>query len=367
MTRKELQANHRNIARPAVARAIPAAATALAGHPRQDQGAWKWFPSVQIPPARSIRPSFDLPELRSGADRPADRTLSRAPGLLVDYKRGVTDVAAMTDLPKGLRAAIEHDCRISTPVVVAREKSSGRHREVPFQLADGRIESVFILDTPAMTFCISTQVGAPWPRLLPDRQDGARAHPTAGEIAGQVRALHTRAWSTDKTFNIVLMGMGEPLHKYDGGDESPAHPGNDEHGLLLSQTRHHAVHRGLSLHPEKLGREELMPAPAILAHAPNRRATRRTRPHQQELRGAASSRGGANDSRPVAQSHHLRIRDARAGENDSVADAKAPARLLAGVKAKVNLIPPNAAGWAFRSSVPQTEASSIDLRADGTG
>ena len=38
---------------------------------------------------------------------------------------------------------------------------------------------------------------------------------TAGEIAGQVRVLADARDLRDKPFNIVLMGMGEPLHNYD--------------------------------------------------------------------------------------------------------------------------------------------------------
>ena len=79
------------------------------------------------------------------------------------YRLGVADVARMTDLSRELRA----------------------------MLADGRqIESVFIPDTPAMTFCVSTQVGCAMACAfcLTGRM-GLVRNLTAGEIAGQVRVL----------------------------------------------------------------------------------------------------------------------------------------------------------------------------------
>ena len=76
------------------------------------------------------------------------------------YKRGVTDVDRMTDLSRADRETIKNAFIISTPKVVADDRSVDGTRKFALELADGRrIESVFIPDTPSMTFCISTQVG----------------------------------------------------------------------------------------------------------------------------------------------------------------------------------------------------------------
>ena len=77
------------------------------------------------------------------------------------YRRGVTDFDAMTDLSRELRAhARQRTSRSTTPQLVNRERSTDGTEKFLLRLADGRqIESVFIPDTPAMTFCISTQVG----------------------------------------------------------------------------------------------------------------------------------------------------------------------------------------------------------------
>ena len=59
---------------------------------------------------------------------------------------------------------------------------------------------------------------------------------TAGEIAGQVRVLAGALDMLDKTFNIVLMGMGEPLHNYDETMRA-LRMLNDEHGFAMSPRR----------------------------------------------------------------------------------------------------------------------------------
>src|SRR4029078_10133663 len=101
--------------------------------------------------------------------------------------------------------------------VTKREQSSDGTTKFLLQLADGHlIESVFIPDTPAQTFCISTQVGCAMKCgvCLTGKMGRAR-NLTAGEIAGQVRVLAGELDLRDAKFNIVLMGMGEPLHNYD--------------------------------------------------------------------------------------------------------------------------------------------------------
>src|SRR4051812_14991110 len=76
------------------------------------------------------------------------------------YQRGVTNVGAMTDLSRDLRARLAAEFTLTTPALVHRERSIDGTEKFLLRLADGRdIESVFIPDTPGMTFCISTQVG----------------------------------------------------------------------------------------------------------------------------------------------------------------------------------------------------------------
>src|SRR3982074_16642 len=133
------------------------------------------------------------------------------------YKRGVGDIEAMTNLPRDLRAALAADFTVTTPIVEHRDRSTDGTEKFLLRLDDGRhIESVFIPDTPGMTFCVSTQVGCAMAcAFCLTGKMGLVRNLTAGEIAGQVRVLADALSLRDARFNIVLMGMGEPLHNYD--------------------------------------------------------------------------------------------------------------------------------------------------------
>jgi 23S rRNA (adenine2503-C2)-methyltransferase len=259
------------------------------------------------------------------------------------YRRGVTDLEAMTDLPRELRASLATDFTITTPVIASRERSSDGTEKFLLRLVDGKhIEAVFIPDTPAMTFCISTQVGCAMAcAFCLTGKMGLVRNLTAGEIAGQVRVLAGALGLRDKAFNIVLMGMGEPLHNYDAVMKAMRIL-CDEHGLALPPRRVTLSTVGLLPALEKLGREPLMPNLAISLHAP-------TDAQRGEL-VPINRKYGVADVIDACKRFPVRKRSRitfeyvmLAGVNDSAEDARRLARLLAGVKAKVNLIPLNAA------------------------
>jgi 23S rRNA (adenine2503-C2)-methyltransferase len=259
------------------------------------------------------------------------------------YRRGVTDIEAMTDLPRALRAALVEEFNLTTPEVVTRERSADGTEKFLLRLADGRhIESVFIPDTPAMTFCISTQIGCAMAcAFCLTGKMGLLRNLTAGEIAGQVRVLAAALGLRDKPFNIVLMGMGEPLHNYDDTMKALRMLA-DEHGLALPPRRVTLSTVGLLPALERLAREPLMPNLAISLHAPT-----------DAQRGALvpiNKKYGIAEILDACERFPLKRRSRitfeyvlLAGVNDSADDARRLAKLLAGVKSKVNLIPLNAA------------------------
>jgi len=259
------------------------------------------------------------------------------------YRRGVTDVEAMTDLPRDLRATLAAEFTLTTPEVVVRERSADGTEKFLLRLADDRrIESVFIPDTPAMTFCISTQVGCAMACAfcLTGRM-GLVRNLTAGEIAGQVRVLAEALALREKTFNIVLMGMGEPLHNYDETMKALRILA-DERGLALPPRRVTLSTVGLLPALEKLAKEPVMPNLAISLHAP-------TDVQRGELVPINRKYGVAEIIEacrrfPVRKRSRITFEYVLlAGVNDSAEDARRLAKLLAGVKSKVNLIPLNAA------------------------
>ncbi len=103
-------------------------------------------------------------------------------------------------------------------------------------------------------------------RVLPDRQDGDRPQPYRGEIAGQVRVLARELDLLSSRFNIVLMGMGEPLHNYDETMKALRILA-DEHGLAVSPRRITLSTVGVLPKLERLATEALMPNLAISLHS----------------------------------------------------------------------------------------------------
>ncbi|MGH9140343.1 MAG: 23S rRNA (adenine(2503)-C(2))-methyltransferase RlmN [Vicinamibacterales bacterium] len=259
------------------------------------------------------------------------------------HKHGVTDIDSMTDLSRDLRAALSRDFVLTTPVLAQREKSIDGTEKFLLRLADGKhLESVFIPDTPAMTFCISTQVGCAMAcAFCLTGKMGLVRNLSAGEIVGQVRVLAGALDLRDKKFNIVLMGMGEPLHNYDETMRALRMLA-DEHGFGMSARRITLSTVGLLPALERLAREPVMPNLAISLHAPTDLQRGELVPINKKYGVAdiieACRRFPLNRRSRITFEYVL-----LAGVNDSPQDAKKLARLVGGLKSKVNLIPLNAA------------------------
>ncbi len=259
------------------------------------------------------------------------------------YRRGITGFDLMTDLSRGLRARLQEDFVVSTPRVVTDERSADGTRKFVLELADQRrIESVFIPDTPSMTFCISTQVGCAMScGFCLTGKMGLVRNLTAGEIAGQVRVLAALTGLLDFPFNIVLMGMGEPLQNYDHTMKA-LRMLHAEQGLAVSPRRVTLSTVGLVPGLERLAAEPLMPNLAISLHATtDEQRTALVPPNRKyplaEILDACRRFPLKKRSRITFEYVML------AGVNDTPDDARRLVRLLTGIKAKVNLIPLNPA------------------------
>lgn len=259
------------------------------------------------------------------------------------WKRGVTDPAEMTDLSRELRDALAARAEVRTPQLVKHDKSEDGTEKFVLRLQDGRqIESVFIPDTPSQTFCISTQVGcAMGCAFCLTGKMGLVRNLTAGEIAGQVRVLARTLDRLQSPFNIVLMGMGEPLHNYDETMKALRMLA-DEHGLGLSPRRVTLSTVGLVPMIDKLASEPLMPNLAISLHATTEAQRAAIVPPTKKY--SLHDIVDACRRFPVSKRSRITFEYVMLqGVNDTPEDARRLARLLAGIKAKVNLIPLNAA------------------------
>jgi 23S rRNA (adenine2503-C2)-methyltransferase len=264
----------------------------------------------------------------------------------------------MTDVPKSVRARLAEVAVISTPDIVRKDTSSDGTTKLLLRLGDGRqIEAVFIPDTPSQTFCISTQVGCAMKcGFCLTGTMGLTRHLTAGEIAGQVRVLAKELGFLDTPFNIVVMGMGEPLHNYDATMKALRMVGSED-GLHVSPRRVTLSTVGVVPGLEKLAQEAYMPNLAISLHATTEAQRDELVPINRKY--SLAQLMAACRSFPLKKRSRITFEYVMlAGVNDTIEDARRLVRLLNGLKAKVNLLPLNeAAGIPYtRPSDDQVDA-----------
>ena len=259
------------------------------------------------------------------------------------HRHGITDFARMTDLSRQLRDELPQRFAIGTPAVARTERSTDGTTKFLLTLGDGHhIESVFIPDTPSQTFCLSTQVGCAMKcAFCLTAKMGIIRNLTAGEIAGQVPVLLRELQMLGQTFNIVLMGMGEPLHNYDATMKALRILG-DKHGLAVPPRRVTLSTVGVLPALERLATEPFMPNLAISLHA--------TTEDQRDQLVPINRKYGLQDLLDACRRFPVKRRNRITFEyvmldhvNDTPEDARRLVKLLQGIQAKVNLLPLNAA------------------------
>jgi 23S rRNA (adenine2503-C2)-methyltransferase len=169
---------------------------------------------------------------------------------------------------------------------------------------------------------------------------------SAGEIVGQVRVLVRELGLNEQRFNIVLMGMGEPLHNYDNTMKALRILA-DEHGMAVSPRRVTLSTVGVLPALERLATEPVMPNLAISLHS--------TTEAQRDLLVPINRKYGIEELLNTCRRFPLKRRERITFEyvmlkdvNDTPEDARRLVRLLNGIKGKVNLLPLNeAAGIPF--------------------
>src|SRR5579859_2327926 len=291
------------------------------------------------------------------------------------YQHLVSDFAAMTNLPQALRQRLTEEASIG-PMIVRSEQHSkdDRTRKILLELEDGKlVESVLMLYPPIgesssrATVCVSSQAGCAYGcTFCATGQMGFDRHLSSGEIVAQVlyfaRELRAAPWKAaglpnsqtiDHITNIVLMGMGEPLHNYDNVLQA-LRILNSKEGFNLG-ARHMTVSTvGLVPAIRKLSQEPLQVNLAISLHAPTDELRSQTMPINrkypvQELIAACKDYIAAT-RRQVTFEYVL-----LAGVNDTPAHAQQLAQLLAPLKqfAHVNCIPVNATSADYHTPGPQ--------------
>jgi 23S rRNA (adenine2503-C2)-methyltransferase len=253
------------------------------------------------------------------------------------YLRGVTDFASMTDLAKPLREDLATRAFVSSFSAEAEEVSVDGTRKYLFRLTDGKsVESVLIpMDNGRNTLCISTQVGCAMRcAFCLTGSFGLERDLSAAEIVNQVCAVRCE----HSVNNIVLMGMGEPLHNLDNV-VAALEILYAATGLDYGPRRVTLSTSGLVPQIEELGRRIRVNL-AVSLNATSDAVRDQLMPINRRYPLAELMRACREFPLPPSQRitfEYILIR----GINDSLADARRLVRLLHGVKAKVNLIPFN--------------------------
>lgn len=255
----------------------------------------------------------------------------------------------ITDLPKELRTRLNQVARSATLKIESQYASTDGTRRYLMKTHDGLpVETVFIPEERRDTICFSSQSGCPLQcTFCLTAQLGLLRSLTAGEIVEQIQIALNDAYGTGvkppRGTNLVAMGAGEPLLNLDE---------------LLKALRVMADPEGLYIVPNRVTVSTAGVVPRILELA-----TTSDRPHL-AISLAAPTDELRNELMPINKRWPLEEllsacktfeKTLKPGElltfeyvmldgvNDSQDDARRLARLLAGIKAKVNLIPLNPA------------------------
>jgi 23S rRNA (adenine2503-C2)-methyltransferase len=279
------------------------------------------------------------------------------------YHQGVTDPAAMTTLPTGLRERLAARYRNDRLRVVRAQMSADGARKWLLRLADGgEVEAVYIPEPDRGALCISTQVGCsltcsfchtgtmPLVRNL-------RAEEIVAQLLVARDALDE--WPTPtgarRLSHIVVMGMGEPLLNYEQTARA-LRIAMDADGLAFARRKVTLSTSGVVPKIETCGRE-LGVALAVSLHAVRDELRDQLVPINRKWNIATlldACRAYAAQSDRAITFEYVMLD----GINDSEADARELVRLIRGIPAKINLIPFNPwPGAPYRCSEPERIAA----------
>jgi 23S rRNA (adenine2503-C2)-methyltransferase len=259
------------------------------------------------------------------------------------HRKRARSLDEMTDLPRAFRERLAERFEVRWPEVVERSRSRDGTVKYLFRLDGGAtIESVHIPEERRRTICISTQAGCPLKcAFCLTGIAGYQRNLKPWEILGQVSTVMAEAPREDKPWNVVVMGMGEPLLNYEATVQA-LRILMDPEGFAVAPKKLTLSTVGILPALEKLMQEPVRPNLAISLHAPDPALRRELMPIEEkyglpEVIAAAQRypipRGG------MVTYEYVML----GGVNDSAAHARQLVRLLKGSRAKVNLIPLNPA------------------------
>ncbi len=271
------------------------------------------------------------------------------------YHQGVTDFSQMSSLPRPLQQRLAERFVIGRPEAATVQTSADGTRKFLFRYRDGQeAETVYIPDRreDRGAVCISSQVGCTLScRFCHTGTQRLARNLGVAEIVGQFMAARDSygEWpgphgkmegETPRLLStVVLMGMGEPLYNYENVAKAMRIVMDNE-GIALSRRRITLSTSGVVPMMDRCG-AELGVGLAVSLHAVTDALRDEIVPLNRkypiaELLAACRRYPAASNARRITF-EYVMLR----GVNDSEAEARELVRLIAGIPAKVNLIPFN--------------------------
>src|SRR5437016_846649 len=298
----------------------------------------------------------DLRKLMEEIGEPAYRGAQLYHALYAERRRAF---ASMSNLPAALRQRLADDFCVDMPTISERFRSSDGAVRYLLSLADAsgvqrtgeaptRVEAVFMPSDSRQTICVSTQAGCAVDcHFCLTAQLGLVRNLASGEILAQVLiALEDQRQSLAPRTNVVLMGQGEPLLNYE-----PVMAALcimlDPNGMALAPRHVTLSTSGIVPGIERLAQEKVRPKLAISLNASTDEERDAIMPINRKYPLEALL--AACQKYPLRPWERLTFEYVLLGGfNDAPEDARRVARLLAGLRAKVNLIPWNPGELPYR-------------------
>ncbi len=283
------------------------------------------------------------------------------------YARRRPDPEAWTNVPKPARAALAERCEAGLPAVAGDQLSSDGTRKFLLRLADGQnIEAVYIPDGTRRTVCVSSQVGcAVGCEFCLTAKLGFKRNLTPGEILGQFFVLEAMTDISEGPYNVVFMGMGEPMANRANLEKALAIL-EDEKGMNVARKRITVSTSGLADAFEQFSKSPVCPRLSLSLNAATDDLRDRLMPINRRyplkrLRGILQDLS-RKDRERVSLEYIL-----LSGVNDSPDHARDVARFARGLKVKVNLIQFNPAEGLPFETAPEGTAKDFQAILLGAG
>lgn len=277
------------------------------------------------------------------------------------YRAGVTSVDAMTDISKASREKLKVLFGVGALEVAGVKESADGTRKFLSRLDCGlTVESVLIPDEDRLTLCVSSQAGCALNcAFCVTGAGGFSRNLTLSELAGQVFSARSLLRENERITNIVLMGMGEPLLNYENVIKF-INILVDARAFGLSHNKITLSTAGIIPGIKRLGRDaNINLAVSINATDDATRSSIMPVNAKYPLKDLIQ----ALYEYPLGHKRFLTIEYVLIkGLNDGDARAKELARLLRGIRCKINVIPFNGfPGARFEAPKPDDTARFADI------